>query len=81
MAENQTTVASPIDEVQDALFDVFSPEPTKHDPLSKVTVTMCHEAMKALYLYKDNPKYKLPGKLIASHPPLGYVVVYIPYVA
>lgn len=70
MAKPQTPVASPFDEVQDALFNVFSPVPNKHNLLSKTTATMYFEALKVMYTYKDNPKYKMDGQLIASHPPL-----------
>lgn len=41
---------------------------------------MCLDAMRSMYNYKDKPKYKTVGKLVALHPPRGFVSVYIPYV-
>lgn len=40
---------------------------------------MCLDALRAMYNYKDKPKYKMVGELVASHPPLGYVAIYVLY--
>lgn len=80
MADPQIPVESSDAKVQDALFDVFSLAPDKQNPLSRATATMCFDAMRSMYTYKDKPKYQTTGKLVTSHQPRGYVVVYIPYV-
>lgn len=70
MADSQIPTESLDVEVQDALLDVFSPELDGRNPRSRAITIMSNDALKALYTYKVNPKYKMVGDHVASHPPL-----------